>query len=148
MRPTRSRPSCKAGIELDHYLGGELIVYSTDKQGRAVTQLERMVLSPFPCDWETPLTDMDMTKVEFIEYTDSSATVYWRVMYSDNDSTEEDVGSVSFAAYDDFSTVVTFHSAHRLNAPLGIHLPNPLVRLTLVSIFQDHIWHYGDLVTY
>ena len=134
------------GVQLAHYLGGEVKVYSEDKDGRAVTQLERMVLSPFPCDWETPLTDMDMTKVEYIEYTETAATVYWRVMYSDNDSTEEDLGSVSFRAYDAFSTVVTFHSAHRLNAPLGIHLPNPFVRLTLIDFFQGHIWHYGELV--
>lgn len=134
------------GIELAHYLGGEVIVYETDDQNRAVRQLERMSLSPFPCDVDVPLTNMDMTKVEVIVYEPDRAIVYWRVMYSNNDSTETDVGSVEFKKYDEGSTLVTFHSAHRLNMPGGLHIPNDVVELVLKTFFIEHIQHYADLV--
>lgn len=139
-------PMADWGIKLDHYLGGELIVYEEDDPGRPVRQLERMVLSPFPCDWELPLTNMDMTKVEVVVHEEDRAKVYWRVMYSDNNSTEADVGSVAFISYDDESTLVEFHSAHRLNAPAGIHIPNDVVELVLKTFFLEHIDHYGDVV--
>ncbi len=139
-------PADRWGVELDHYLGGEVTIYETDAQERPIRQLERMVLSPFPCDWDFPLTNMDMTKVEVIEYSDGKAVVHWRVMYSDNDSTETDVGSVTFERYDDFSTLVTYHSAHRLNAPGGIHIPNDIVQYVLKTFFLGHIFHYGDVV--
>jgi len=84
------------GINLDHYLGGQLKDYERDEQGRATRQLERMVLSPMPLDFNSTLTNNDMTKVEVIEYGERSGTVYWRVMHSDNGSTEADVGSVDF----------------------------------------------------
>jgi hypothetical protein len=140
-------PAQEWGIELDHYLGGEVKIYETDEQGRAVRQLERMVLSPFPVvDIENKLTNNDMTKVEVIEYAEDHATVFWRVMYSNNNSTETDVGSVDFRAYNDSSTLVTFHSAHRLNAPGGIHVPNDLLRIALKMTFGDFIAHYRKLV--
>ena len=134
------------GVKLAHYLGGEVIVYEVDEFNRPTRQLERMVLSPFPCDWETGLTNMDMTKVEAIVYEEDRAIVYWRVMYSDNNSTEVDIGSVEFKKYDEASTLITFHSAHRLNAPLGIHIPNDLVEFVLKTFFVGHIEHYGKLV--
>ena len=139
-------PAQDWGIKLDHYLGGEVKVYETDDQGRAVRQLERMVLSPFPVDWESNLTNNDMTKVEVIVYGEDRATVYWRVMYSNNNSTETDVGSVDFRKYDETSTLVTFHSAHRLNAPGGIHIPNGLLEIALKLTFGDFVAHYRELV--
>ncbi len=139
-------PAADWGIELAHYLGGEVIVYETDDQNRAVKQLERMSLSPFPCDVDVPLTNMDMTKVEVIVYEPERAIVYWRVMYSDNDSTESDVGSIEFVKYDESSTLATFHSAHRLNMPGGLHIPNNVVELVLKSFFLEHIQHYATLV--
>ncbi len=134
------------GVELDHYLGGEVKVYDRDSQGRVVRQLERMVLSPFPCDWESALSNNDMTKVEVIDHRDDGATVYWRVMHSDNGSTETDVGSVEFRSYDATSTLITFHSAHRLNAPGRIHIPNSIVKLALGQTFLDFARRYTRIV--
>ncbi len=127
--------------------GGEIQVkvYERDGKDRATRRLERMVLTPFPIRVETALTNNDMTKVEVIDYRDDGATVYWRVMYSDNDSTETDVGSVDFRRFDDSSTVITFHSAHRLNAA-GFHIPNKLVKIALKSTFLGFIEHYRTLV--
>jgi hypothetical protein len=135
------------GVNLDHYLGGEVMVVERDGQGRVVRQAERMVLSPFPCDAESPLSNQDMTKVEEIVWTADEVTVYWRVMYSDNGSTETDMGRVAFARYDDSSTLVTFHSAHRLRTAIGTVIPNSLVELTLSPFFSDHVREYREIVT-
>jgi len=134
------------GVNLDQYLGGEVRIYEEDGAGRAVRQLERMVLSPFFCDWESALSNNDMTKVEVIRYTADSAKVYWRVMHSDNGSTETDVGSVEFRTWDAGSTLVTFHSAHRLNAPGGLHLPNEVIALALGPTFLGDLELYRSLV--
>ena len=139
-------PAERWGVELAHYLGGEVETYQVDAQGRATAQLERMVLSPMPCDWESPLSNNDMTKVEIIEYEAQRARVSWRVMYSNNDSTVTDVGSVEFAAYDATSTLITFHSAHRLNAPGGIPIPLSLLGPALSSTFLDFTRHYVQTV--
>ena len=134
------------GIKLDHYLGGEVKVFANDEAGRVTRQLERMVVSPMPCDYESALSNNDMTKVEVIEYESDGATVYWRVMHSDNNSTEADVGSIDFRRYDDNSTQITFHSAHRLNAPGGIHIANGIIEIALRKTFTEFIAHYMDIV--
>ena len=139
-------PAERWGVELDHYLGGEVKIYEKDDLGRATRQLERMVLSPFPCDWESVLSNNDMTKVEVIVYEPDRAKVYWRVMYSDNNSTETDVGSVEFRRYDEYSTLITFHSAHRLNAPGGIHIPTDMLRPALLLTFDDFVSRYQRFV--
>jgi hypothetical protein len=138
-------PAESWGVDLDHYLGGEVKNYSRDSLGRATAQLERMVLSPLPCDWESPLSNNDMTKVEVIDYQSDRARVSWRVMYSNNDSTVTDVGSVQFEAYDEASTLITFHSAHRLNAPGGIPIPLSLLGPALSSTFLDFTQHYREI---
>ncbi len=135
------------GVNLDHYLGGEVEVYERDALGRVIRQAERMVLSPFPCDAESPLSNQDMTKVEYIYWTEDRVTVYWRVMYSDNGSTDTDVGTVSFMRYGDYDTLVWFHSAHRLRTAIGTTLPNFLVRATLSGFFSDHVREYREIVT-
>ncbi len=134
------------GLNLAHYLGGEIQVYKRDAEGRALRQVERMVLSPLPCDLETPLSNNDMTKVEVIRYTEESARIDWRVMYSDNRSTETDVGSLSFESYAG-GTLITFHSAHRLSLPGGLHIPNPLILTALSATFLDHARRYRSLTT-
>ena len=142
----RRMPVDEWGVELDGYLGGEVKIYERDEKGRVVRQLERMVVSPMPFDAESKLSNNDMTKVEVIRYDDTGAKVYWRVMHSDNGSTEADVGSVEFRQYDDKSTLITFHSAHRLNLPGGIHISNGLVRHALEWTFTDFVAHYAELV--
>jgi hypothetical protein len=133
------------GVRLAHYLGGEVEVYERDAQERATRQLERMVLSPLPCDLEGPLSNNDMTKVERIVYGPDSAKVYWRVMHSDNNSTVSDVGSVEFRSRG-AGTLVTFHSAHRLNALGGIPIPLTLLRPALAATFTDFVEGYGEWV--
>lgn len=140
-------PAPRWGVELDHYLGGEVKVYQKNAQDRVTRQLERMVLSPFPIDIEGPLSNNDITKVEVIEYGVDSATVYWRARHSNNGATETDIGSVSFRRYDAASTLITFHSAHRLNAPGKIHIPSSVAALALEGMFLDFADRYADILS-
>lgn len=133
------------GIELASRLGGEVLVYDVDDQGRATRQLERMVLSPFTVPLWTGLADNDMTKVEIIEHGVDGARVVWRVIYSDNGATEMDVGSVEFRRYDLDSTQVTFHSAHRLNALGAVHVPSDVLAPVLELTFRGLVDHYRSL---
>jgi len=68
-------------------------------------------------------------------------------MYSDNSSTETDMGRVAFARYGDSATLVTFHSAHRLRTAIGTAIPISLVQLTLGPFFSDHVREYREIVT-
>ncbi|MCK5072932.1 MAG: hypothetical protein KAQ98_05860 [Bacteriovoracaceae bacterium] len=137
------------GINLSQILGGEVLVYERESNElkRPVRQLERMVLTPFSCiDGDTAF-NMDMTKVEVIKYEKLRHTVYWRVMFSDNKSTESDVGSVEFRSYESGKSIlVTFHSAHRLNLPGEIPMPHFLVRSYLKFFFLKHIENYKKMM--
>lgn len=140
---TNRFPAAEWGIRLDHYLGGEVVVYETDNEGRVTHQLERMVLTALPCEIEAPMLNMDMTKVEEIRYTEDSSIVYWRVMYSDNDSTVSDVGTISFWRHNSNQTMIEFHSAHVIQSPLGI-IPPLFLHGALSGFFSDHVNYYRD----
>ncbi len=103
------------GPNLAHYLGGELLRMPGVDGG----QYERMVLSAFPGLDYDPVNN-DMTKAEIVVRDEDHAKVYWRVYHSDNDTTDADVGSVSFGRYDDDSTLVMFHSAHVIRGLGGL----------------------------
>lgn len=122
------------GRELAGYLGGAVQVVAYDDQGRAVRQIERMVL-------HAPLKELDMTKSEVLEYSEDKATVWWRVFHSDNHTTLSDIGYVEFAAFGRDATMVTFQSAHRL------YLPEFLTRLTLAQTFMKHLIKYKQKAT-
>ncbi|MBI2519566.1 MAG: hypothetical protein HYV97_04090 [Bdellovibrio sp.] len=138
-------PAAEWGVRLDHYLGGEVVVYERDAKGRPIRQLERMVLSLLPGDLDIWSKNQDMTKLEVIRYGERRATVTWWVRYSDNRSTESDLGTVDFQASAE-GTLVTFHSAHRIRALGGPLLPAFLVKPVLESFFLDHLRHYRDQV--
>jgi|CXWL01.1.fsa_nt_gi hypothetical protein len=139
-------PAAKWGSFLAHRLGGAVKVYASDPSGRPVRQVERMVLSALPCDASVRMLDNDMTKVETIDYGKDRTTVYWRVRHSDNKSTASDVGSVTFQKHGEDSTLVTFHSAHRLRALGMLPIPALLVMPGLQSAFLDHLAHYAERV--
>lgn len=133
------------GISLRHHLGGELRAYEPDSQGRQ-RQLERMVISNLPHDYDKPLLNNDMTKVEVIDYNQDSAKVYWRVVKSVNLSTITDIGYVEFSRYDEGKTAVVFHSGHRLSAVGIIEIDSYLLAPMLEKTFTDFISGYQQLV--
>lgn len=136
------------GPNLAHYIGGSIRVLAKDSLGRATRQVERMVLSPFDCEFDSDLTNNDMTKLEIVEDAPTSARVYWKVMHSDNNSTPADIGSVEFRAFGEKNeeTLVIFHSAHRVNAVRAIPLPSWVLGPSLSKTFLDHVDRYAKLV--
>ncbi|OFZ21612.1 MAG: hypothetical protein A2X94_00295 [Bdellovibrionales bacterium GWB1_55_8] len=84
-----------------------------------------------------------MTKLEEIVYEENRSNVFWKVIFSDNGSTEMDLGSVEFRAFEHNFVVVTFHSAHRLRM-FGLKIPPALAKSSLRSVFRDHLRHYRD----
>ena len=82
-----------------------------------------------------------MTKAELIRYGDGFAKVCWKVYFSDNGSTDVDVGSVEFRAYGDGGTLVTFHSAYKIRTG-GIPIPGPILGPMLSGTFLDHLEQY------
>jgi len=137
-------PAEEWGLNLAHRLGGEVRVVEKGADGRAVRQLERMVLSGVPfAAVDCSLINQDMTKAELIRYGEDSTKVYWRVYRSDNDSTKVDIGSVEFRAYDATSVLVTFYSAHRLR---GLEFLPKVAKRALSQTFLDHAQRYKSLV--
>lgn len=133
-------PAEQWGTKIAHHLGGEIRVVEKDPAGRAVRQLERMVLSGVPfADMNFDPVNQDMTKAEIILYGKDGAKVYWRVYHSDNGSTKADVGSVEFRSYGDNSVLVTFHSAHKIR---GLELVPPVAKSILEKTFLDHARRY------
>jgi len=133
------------GISLGGYVGGEVKVIDKDEQGRPIRQLERMVLNPLPNGMEIPPFNMDMTKTEIIEYAENSAIIYWYVYNSDNDTVNYDIGTVEFEQYGN-GTLITFHSAHSVNLPGGMHITNDIAETMLNVTFTRFINHYADIV--
>ncbi len=138
------------GLNLEHYLGGELLPMEGVEGG----QYERMVLSAMPCDIDVDLVNNDMTKAEIVTQDKERARVYWRVYHSDNDTTDTDVGSVTFQAYDETSTLITFHSAHVIKGlggwidlvPSGIWGVEDAMLGALEEMFADFIGGYQVLI--
>ncbi len=69
-------------------------------------------------------------------------------MFSDNNSTESDIGSVEFKKYDEKSTLITFHSAHRLMLLNGISIDHFIVRTILKNYFLGHIEKYKEVINH
>ncbi len=142
-------PPDQWGLNLDHYLGGELLPMEGVEGG----QYERMVLAALPCDIDMDLVNNDMTKAEIVRVKSDRAEVYWRVYHSDNDSTASDVGSVVFERYDDSSTLVVFHSAHVIRGlggyidlvPSGIWGVEDAMLGAVSDMFVDFVANYRDL---
>jgi len=132
-----SFPIHEWGQKLRQYIGGQVRVVEKNALGLPVRQVERMVLC-------APLQNQDMTKAEQIEYAVGRSTVYWRVYHSDNGTTEADLGKLEMIAYDTGSTLLTFHSAHRLRMS-GVLIPNWIVRPMLKETFLGHLRHYQHL---
>ncbi len=143
-------PPAQWGLNLDHYLGGELLPMDGVEGG----QYERMVLGALPCDIDVELVNNDMTKAEIVEVKGDRAQVYWRVYHSDNDTTDADVGSVVFQSYDEHSTLVIFHSAHIIKAfggyidlvPSGIWGVEDAMLGAISDMFVDFVAHYQELI--
>ncbi|HLE10447.1 MAG: hypothetical protein A2504_16040 [Bdellovibrionales bacterium RIFOXYD12_FULL_39_22] len=133
----RKLPPESWGMQLSEYRGGEVRVVERDSEGRPIRQIERMVL-PF---------NQDMTKAEIINYGTNFSEICWRVYYSDNGSTDADLGSVQFRSFGPENTLVTFHSAHKMRTILRIPVARVIAGPMLRKTFLEHLENYRYIVT-
>jgi len=124
------------GSHLSGWKGGEVKQIPNKSEKNSRYQAERMVLA----------LGNDMTKAEITETTDSSASVFWRVYYSDNGSTLSDIGKLEITALGEKKIKVIFHSAHDLKFYGLIKLPNFMVRPGLERTFLEHLRKYKKSV--
>ncbi len=79
------------------YIGGRAIPAKRDAQGRCVHQLERTVFLPQPNASMFFLgKEIDVTKIEMIEYGTDVQKMIWKTLLSDNRSATYDDGTVVF----------------------------------------------------
>jgi len=145
------------GISLADRKGGEVRVTARDEENRPVKQMERMVVDSILSKLLPVFAPMDMTKVETIKWDKDGAKINWEVLKSDNNTVLSDVGSVTFEAFGEKSTKITFHSAHRLNnfpanldldsVPLLEGLRDKAMAKSLSDFFVGQIKHYRELVS-
>lgn len=124
------------GSHLSGWKRGEVKQIPGESGGESRYQAERMVLS----------LGNDMTKAEIVETTDTSAFVFWRAYYSDNDSTISDVGELEVIALGQNKIKVIFHSAHDLKFYGLFGLPKSIVHSGLERTFLEHLRKYKQLV--
>jgi hypothetical protein len=88
---------CKAIHYMTDFIGGRTVQVKLDHEGRCIHQLERTVFLPQP---NTGLLlggdEIDVTKIEHIEYGRDHCKLIWRTIHSDNASAVYDDGTVTF----------------------------------------------------
>ena len=88
---------CKAVTYMNDYIGGRTVQVKLDSKGRCIHQLERTVFLPQP---NTSMllngSNIDVTKIEWIEYRKGFQKIIWRTVSSDNNSAIYDDGVVTF----------------------------------------------------
>lgn len=124
------------GEHLYNLIGRGISQQEVTNDGRVTKQVERMVL-------KNPGQDMDMTKVEVIQYEDEKVIIYWRVRASDNNTTDTDIGMLEIKKHHG-CTLVTFHSAHRLRL-FGLSLPRSFIHRSIGNIFLKHLANYNTI---
>jgi uncharacterized protein (DUF362 family) len=87
---------CRAVTTMKDYVGGRTIQKKFDN-GRCIHQLERTVFLPQPNLFVLVNgKDIDVTKIEKIEYGDGFQKLFWKTVLSDNGTGVYDEGTVTF----------------------------------------------------
>lgn len=87
----------KSLIYMKDYIGGRTVQVKKGIKDRSIYQLERTVFLPQP----NPLMlfngkDIDITKIEWINYSEGLHKIIWKTVFSDNQSAIFDSGTVTF----------------------------------------------------
>jgi len=130
-------PIEKWGQYLSGWKEGEVKEIPAETNMDLKYQAERMVLG----------LGNDMTKAEVIKKTDSTASVFWRVYHSDNNSTLSDIGKLEIISLGKTKIKVIFHSAHDLKFYGLIRIPKYFVHSGLKQTFLKHLRNYKKIVT-
>ena len=102
---------------MNDYLGGTIVQVIRDSRGRVTHQAERNVYLPQPNYLALSGGDViDVTKLEFVEYSDEQHRMCWKTVFSENVSADYDDGIVTFAREGD-QTCVTIFGRQRFTLP-------------------------------
>ena len=129
---------------MKHYIGGRTVQVKKDIKDRCIHQLERTVFLPQP----NPLMllngkDIDITKIERIDYREGLHKLIWKTVFSDNQSAIFDMGTVTFErincrtrikimAHQNFIMPRILLNWIRLDRPLGLR------RLFMVFVYRRY----------
>ena len=131
---------CSAVTKMKDYLGGRTIQKRCDK-GNCIHQLERTVFLPQPNLFALLNgVDIDITKIEKIEYGESFRKLIWKTVLSDNHTGIYDNGTVTFERYNS-RTRIRVMAHQRFLRPLALRwlrldLWPGLRRLIMLSIYH------------
>ncbi|MBL7075103.1 DUF362 domain-containing protein [candidate division KSB1 bacterium] len=83
------------------YIGGRTVQIKSDSEGRCIHQLERTVFLSQPNSFILfNGSNIDVTKIEWIKYSEGFQKIIWRTVFSDNNSAIYDDGTVTFEQLD------------------------------------------------
>jgi uncharacterized protein (DUF362 family) len=93
---------------MNDYIGGACVPVLRDTSGRVTHQAERNIYLPQPnyiaFSGGQPI---DVSKLEFIEYSDTERKIFWRTIKSENNSARFDDGTVAFTRTAQHETLVS-----------------------------------------
>ena len=123
---------------MNDYIGGACVPVQRDDAGRVTHQAERNLYLPQPNYIVfTGGQPIDVSKLEFVTYSESEHKIFWRTLLSENNTGKFDDGTVSFARTEDGGTLVTIVARQEFILPpfwqlMNLDL-NPLLKDYLVS---------------
>lgn len=118
-------------------VGGTYRAVHHDEQGRVIHQAERNIYLPQP-NWMALFggKQIDVVKIERVEYEDHQQQILWRTVASPNHSAEFDDGIVTFARHEG-GTSITIVARQKFSLPLILQSLNldyvPKLRDTITS---------------
>jgi len=109
---------CRAVTYIHDYIGGRTVQVKFDSEGRCIHQLERTAYLPQPNTYILFNGDnIDVTKIEWIEYGKGHHKIIWRTILSDNNSATYDNGVVTFERLDGQTRIRTMVHQNFANPP-------------------------------
>jgi uncharacterized protein (DUF362 family) len=123
---------------MNDYIGGACVPVIRDAAGRVSHQAERNLYLPQPNYIVfTGGQPIDVSKLEYITYSEVEHKIFWRTILSENQTGKFDDGTVSFARTEDDGTLVTIVARQEFILPPFWQLLNldlsPVVKDYLVS---------------
>ncbi len=135
------RVSIERSIQyMNDYIGGSQVMVAADSDGRVTMQAERNLYLQQP-NWMVLFGGevIDVEKIELIEYSNDSRTIYWRTVSSPNDSAQCDDGRVSFMRGADGCAHMEIFTHQKFTLPLFFHVAH----IDMFPGFRDPIIERG-----
>jgi hypothetical protein len=123
---------------MNDYIGGSCVPVVHDAKGRVTHQAERNIYLPQPnYTAYSGGQPIDVSKLEFVEYSDNERKIWWRTVKSENNSARYDDGTVTFTRTPANDTAVGIVGRQEFSLPvfwqmLNLDL-NPALKNFLVA---------------